>query len=216
VRVNSPSSSTASHVAYLAAALNAAAGLAMLVLLRPGLPGPGGASAAERLVYLQADVALWWGGWIIWHAAAIALLALYLALALRWGRDSPLRCGLALMCAAAGLACDLSAQALWMGLGPRVGERELALVEAAAALLTGYLANGLYTLAGILLTWAGAVHLPRPLFLLALPVWGAGVGLSGASLAGWPLGQVVATGVLLPLVTLWAAAEGRWLQRQPS
>src|SRR5439155_17226939 len=131
-RLPAPSPRAAARAAYLAAGLNAAAGLAMLLLLRPGLPGAGGAGAAARLAYLQSWSALWWAGWLVWHAAALALLGLYLALALRWWAPAPLRCGLALLCGAAGLAADLAAQSLWMGLGPRLGARELALLEAAA------------------------------------------------------------------------------------
>src|SRR5204863_9184250 len=108
---------------------------------------------------VQRFTALWWGGWLVWHAAAISLMAFYLVLALRWGRLAPIRCGLAIVCGAAGLAADLSAQALWMGLVSRIEPRDLPLLESAAGVLSGYLGNGLYTASGLLLTWAGSAEL---------------------------------------------------------
>jgi hypothetical protein len=89
-------------------------------------------------------------------------------------------------------------------------------VESIAGVLTGYLANGLYTAAGILLTWAGARELPRAIVALGVPVWGAGLCLSGASLAHSASGQLWSTAVLMPLFVLWAALVGRWLKRSGS
>src|SRR5439155_874663 len=81
---------------------------------------------------------------------------------------------------------------LYMGVAPRLTPDSFAMVERALSVLTGYLGNGLYTLAGALLVWAGARELPRRLILLSLPVWCAGIGLSAASLLGSAAGQIVA------------------------
>ncbi len=209
------SSRVAGRVALLAAGLNLAAGLAMLALLRPGLPGPG-SSVEARAAFVVANLITWWLGWLVWHAAALALLAFYVALAGRWWRRAPIRCGLALLCAAAALAVDLAGQALYVGLPPRLGVGELALLEAVVTILTGYVANGLYTLAGILLVWAGAAELPRGLVLLSVPVWAAGVALSITSLTLWAEGQIWSAAALVPLLALWAALVGRWLLRRAS
>src|SRR6266542_1273204 len=138
---------TAARAAYLAAALNLAAAVAMLLVLRPGLPAPD-CHLDERAAYLTSHLPTWWGGWLLWHAAAIALLAFYIALASQWWRAAPLRCVLAVLCATAGLAADLSAEALYMGLAPSLPPSALATLETAAGLLTGYVGNGLYTVAG--------------------------------------------------------------------
>jgi hypothetical protein len=54
----------AARVAYAAAGLNLAAGLAMLVFLKPGLPVPG-SLLSERLDFIRGHSRLWWSGWIV-------------------------------------------------------------------------------------------------------------------------------------------------------
>jgi len=70
--------------AYLAAALNLAAEVAILVLLRPGLPA-NGSDLTGRVAYMQLHRTAWWGGWLVWHAAALMpLFVLWSALMGRW------------------------------------------------------------------------------------------------------------------------------------
>jgi hypothetical protein len=206
---------TAARAAYAAAVCNALAPLAMLALLRPGLPVPG-STPEQRLAYVVEHRVLWSLGWLAWHAAALTLLAFYLALALRWRRDAPLRCGLALLCATAGLAVDLGAQAVAMVVMPELGADGFEAVEAAVGVLTGFLGNALYTLAGALLVWAGLRELPRGLVLLSLPVWTAGSALAAASLAQSGAGQVAGVAALFPLLVLWCLGVGRWLTGRAS
>jgi hypothetical protein len=210
-----PSPATAARLAYVAAALNLAAGLAMLVLLRPGLPVPG-SLLSERVGYIRGHPGLWWSGWIIWHAAAISLVLFLFVLAERFRRHAPVRATLAEILSVVGLAVDLAAEAIAMGVAPELAQERFLLVESIAGVLTGYLANGLYTAAGVLLTWAGARELPRTVVALGIPVWSAGLCLSGASLAHSAAGQLWSTAVLMPLFVLWAALVGRWLQRSGS
>jgi hypothetical protein len=205
----------AARAAFLAAGLNLAAAAAMLLLLRPGLPA-GRSGLHDRVAYVAGHTAAWWAGWLFWHAAAIALLGFYLGLAGLWWRSAPARCGLALLCATAGLAADLSAEAIYMGVAPRLPPEGFAAAEATAAMLTGYVGNGLYTVAGMLLTWAGAGQLPPRLLALSVPVWAAGLSLSAASLANSATGQAVSTGILMPLFVLWAGLTGKWLAGRAS
>lgn len=205
----------AAWAAYLASALNLLAVLAMLLVLKPGLPVQGNL-LQERLAYISGHVPFWWTGWLLWHAAAIALLAFYVGLAGQWSRTAPIRCRLALLCAASGMAADISAEALYMSLAGRLGPDVLPTVDAVSGLLTGYVGNGLYTVAGILLVWAGGRDLPRPLLVLSIPVWVAGLSLSAASLAGSAAGQLWSTAVLMPAFVLWTGLMGRWLQRRAS
>jgi hypothetical protein len=209
------SSFIVSRAAYAAAILNLLAPLATLTLLRPGMPLPG-STLAERTTYVATHTGAWRAGWLVWHAAAIALLLFYLALALRWWPRAPLRCGLALLCAGAGMAVDLGAQAVYIGVAPALSGDAYAVVERTAIVLTGYFGNGMYTLAGILLVWAGAGELPRSLVLLSVPVWAAGLALSAASLLDSAGGQFAATAVLLPALAVWSVLTGRWLSRRAS
>lgn len=203
----------AACAAYVAAGLNLAAALAMVLILQPGLPVEGSLHA-DRMTFVNLHPALWWSGWLVWHAAAIGLLAFYVGLAGRWGHRSPLLTTLALLCAAAGLAADLGAETIYMTIAPRLDMDGFVIAESVAGILTGYLGNGLYTVAGILLTWAGAGELPQPLLLLAVPVWAAGLSLSASSLVHSSWGQVWSTALLMPLIVLWTFLVGRWLGGQ--
>ncbi len=205
-----PSPRAVARAAFLASALNLAAALALLVALQPGLPSFSN-GILGRLDYVRGQTVFWWSGWLLWHAAALGLLGFYVGLAGLWRRQAPIRCGLALLCAAAGLAADLSAEALYMGLAPRLGVEGFGLAEAAAGLLTGYVGNGLYTVAGALLTWAGAPNLPKYLVALAIPVWLAGSALAAATLLDSVGGQFWSTAVLMPTFVVWTALTRRWL-----
>ena len=205
----------AARMAFAAAGVHALAAAAMLVALQPGLPVAGSA-LADRMAYVSQQTVAWWLGWLTWHAADLALLAFYVALAGRWGRHAPVRCGLALLLGGAGLADDIGAQAIYMTVASRLGPEAFVVAEVVAGLLTGYVANGLYTLAGILLVWAGAAELPAYLVVLSLPVWVAGLGRCAASLAASPGGQFWSVAVLMPAFILWMLLMGRWLSARAS
>jgi hypothetical protein len=197
----------AARAAFVAAGVHVVAAGAMLVA---------GSALAARQAYVSEHTATWGLGWLVWHAADLALLALYVALAGQWGRRAPLRCGLALLLAGAGLADDLGAQAIYMGVAPRLGPEAFVVAETVTGVLTGYVANGLYTLAGMLLVWAGAAEMPRYLVAASLPVWAAGLGLCAASLAGSPAGQFGSVAVLMPTFVGWTLLLGRWLSARAS
>jgi hypothetical protein len=204
------SSRVAARAAFVAAGVHVLAAAAMHGALQPGLPVAGSA-LADRMAYVSQHSAAWSLGWLAWHAADLTLLAFYVALAGRWGRQAPVRCGLALLLAGAGVAVDLGAQAIYMGVAPRLGPEAFVVAEAVTGVLTGYVGNGLYTVAGILLVWAGAAELPAYLVALSLPVWAAGLGLSAASLAHAPGGQFWSVALLMPAFVIWTLLMGRWL-----
>lgn len=203
------------RAAFIAAGLNLIAALAIVTVLRPGLPGPEG-SVELRRAYVLEHPALWSLGWLTWHAAAIGLLAFYVGLAGLWLNRAPVRCVLGMLAGCAGLAVDLSGQALYLGLPRWLDVPGFALLERAALMLTGYVGNGLYTLGGVLITWAGAAEMPRGLMWLSVPVWLAGVALSVASLSQSPVGQIASTAILMPTLVLWMTLVGRWLRRRAS
>ena len=178
-----------------------------------------------RALWIDEHTPLWQAGWLVWHAAAILLLALFVVLSLRFRERAPVLSRLALVLAAAGLAADLAAETLLLMLQPDVAFGVLGVGRAAAllfltyervaVLLTGYLGNGLYTIAGIMLTWAGRKALPRWLLRLSIPLWGAGLFLSFSSTSPGS-GPGVATAILMPLFVVWAFGVGRWLARGES
>src|SRR6202030_325271 len=100
----------------------------------------------------------------------------------------------ALAVASAGLACDLFAESLLLGWLPSDYGR----IAPFSTLLTGAAANGLYTLAGIILTIATRA-IRGPWLALTWAVWLAGGALTACTLARAPSGIAISTGVLFAL-----------------
>lgn len=201
--------------AYVAAAVNLAAGLVMLLVLRYGLPA-GESDLSARIAYVGDHVLAWRLGWLVWNLAAISLLGFFVVLAARWRARAPILGGLALLCAAAGLAADLGAETILAVVSPGLRGETYAVVESIAVALTGYLGNGLYAVGGILLTVAGRRDLPPVLLWLAAAVWIVALWLSIATLVSSNAGQFASAAALMPLFVLWAALTGRWLSGRAS
>jgi len=200
-----------SQIAVVTGVVNLAAGLVMLVFIRSGVPA-GQGDLDERLSYVAGNGSVWRASWFVWNLAAIALIALYVVLALRWRERAPVLCRVAVVLAAAGLAADVGAETLLMVVSPGAERATFELVESIAFALTGYLGNGLYTVAGILLTIAGRAVLPRPVLVVAWIAWIAGLALSAATLVGSESGQFASTAVLMPVFVLWTFLLARWLR----
>jgi hypothetical protein len=187
---------------YACAAANLAAILTMAVPLRPGtemVP-----AVADRIAYISRHPVLWRAGWAVWIAAAISLVAFYAW----WGgflRRTAWAVA-ALGVASAGIACDLFADSLMIGWLPRDYGR----IAPLATTLTGAAANGLYTLAGVVLTLATR-SLRGPLLALTWAVWLAGGALTVSTLARAPLAMAISTGVLFALFCPWTLWLGRTL-----
>jgi hypothetical protein len=201
--------------AFVAAAVNLLAGLVMLLWLRHGIPA-GESRLSERISYVGDNIIAWRAGWLVWNLAAISLLGFFVVLAACWRERAPILCGLALLCAAGGLAADLGAETILSVVSPGLRGQTFAVVESIAIALTGYLGNGLYAVGGILLTWAGRRELPPMLLWLAGAVWAAALWLSVATLVSSDAGQFASAAVLMPLFVLWAALTGRWLSGRAS
>ena len=201
--------------AYIAAAVNLAAGLVMLVVIRYGIPA-GESDLSARIAYVGNHLLAWRLGWLVWNLAAISLLGFFVVLAARWRERAPILCGLALLCAAAGLAADLGAESILAVVSPGLRGETYAVVESIAVALTGYLGNGLYAVGGILLTVAGRRDLPPMLLWLAAAVWAVALWLSVATLVSSNDGQFASAAALMPLFVLWAALTGRWLRGRAS
>jgi hypothetical protein len=191
---------------YVCAAMNAAAILAMATVLREGtevVP-----AVADRIGYIAGHPALWRAGWVVWIGAAISLVAFYAW----WGsflRRSAVAVA-ALAVASAGLACDLFAESLLLGWLPLDYDR----IAPFSTLLTGAVANGLYTLAGIVLTIATR-SLRGSRLALTWAVWLAGGALTACTLARVPSGIAISTGALFALFCPWVAWLGRTLRSSP-
>jgi hypothetical protein len=189
---------------YACAALNLAAAIFMAAALRFGTEAA--PLVADRVSYIADHPALWRAGWSIWMAAAVSLTAFYAW----WGshlRDQRWAV-VALSIASVGLVCDLFAESLLIGWLPRDYES----IAPLTTMLTGAAANGLYTVAGVVLTLATA-SLRGFLRAMAWAVWIVGGFLTAFTLAGMVNGIAISTAALFALFCPWVVLFGRDLQR---
>ena len=196
-----------SNLAWLAAATHIVASAAMLVWLREGLPG---ASEDVRLAYIASHRAAWMGGWLLWQLAAASLMTLYAVLALRF--RGPLSVA-AMAIGAAGLSLDIASESRYMGVLPSLHGDAFAALDRELEVLIGYGANGLYTLAFVLLAIAGWRAMPLAARALVIPVAVSGFALALASLQHDPRLETITSAILFPLFTLWIVVIALWLRR---
>jgi hypothetical protein len=196
------------------------AGMATLVVLLPGTPLD--ADLHRRARYLCAHRIEWGLGWSTWALAVLALYAFYWTLGRRLAVGGlswipPLVSLLTL----AGLAVDVSGQVIYTTMTPGLarrlldaggGDRAVATgwflwSERIATLLSGGIANGLYTLAGTVLCVAARADPRFPAWLraAALPVWIAGLAISIASVSGAPGWIAVTTAGGMGLFVVWCS-----------
>lgn len=185
---------------YACLAVNAVAALALATVLAPGAAL---APSVESASYVALNAMAWRFGWLAWIAAAIGLLAFFCWWAVRLRRSAAVLAALAL--ATAGVALDVAAESLLIGWAP-----DHPGVIGPALRLSGIGANGLYSVAGVLLAWRTR-GLPSWLGAWTWAVWIAGGALSLAAVAGSDLASQVATAVLFALFLPWLAVFGKRL-----
>jgi len=182
----------------------------MLFLLRRGLPG---FPEEERLAYIATHRAAWLVGWLLWQLAAISLLAFYVNLAGRLRKPLGF---FALPPATAGLALDIACESRYMGVLPELRGEAFEAMDRDLEVLIGYGANGLYTVALVLLVIAGWRVLPKTALALAGPVAASGLALAIASLQHDARLELITSAILFPLLTLFIVVIGLWLRREES
>lgn len=180
----------------------------MLVFLRPGLPG---FPEDQRLAAMQGSG--WVFGWVLWHIAALSLIALYAVLALRFKGILSIT---AMAAATAGLALDITCESKYIGVLPQLRGDDFARLDRELEVLIGYAANGLYTIAFILLVVAGWRVLPKLALALSGAVAGSGIGLALASLRGDARLETISSAILFSSLIVWIALVARWLRSEES
>jgi hypothetical protein len=115
----------------------------------------------------------------------------------------------------------LGAEAIEMGVIPSLARHALtrrsggsvdeitpliAVFDRTAVMLTGYVANGLYSLSAILMTGLTWRLVPAWVWAPGLAVGLCGLALSAASLAGWIDGMMWSTALLIPCIVVWQTA----------
>jgi hypothetical protein len=185
---------------FACAIVNAAAALALATVLAPGVslaPTPAGSA------YVADHLEPWRLGWALWIAAAVSLLAFFWWWASRLGWPVIARVAVAL--AAAGVVADVSAESRLVAWSP-----DQPFDIAGPLRLSGIVANGLYSIAGAILT-TRTPGLPRWLAQWSWAVWVIGVGLAGAAAVGSDEASRLFTGALFVLFVPWLVVFGRRL-----
>ena len=180
------------------------AGLSMALILSQGLETT--PDVQKRLAFVAEHRALWTFGWLTWTAAAIAILYFYVMFV-----EAILPAShLPIFLTVAGLAPDLSAQAIEIGVLPSVANNaELFLtLHRVAIMLSGYLANGLYSVSAMILAWRARYVYPFWVTLPGIAVSIFGIALSVAALLNSVSGMFWANVVLMPVLLFWLA--GIW------
>lgn len=194
------------RAAWLSLGVHLIAGLAMALVLRWGLET--NPDLGMRLRFLTERTWLWRAAWGTWNIAALSIIWFFYAFA------RALPAGLsraALRIGFAAVALDLSAEAIEMWHLPGLAADALAgqgvgafhAAHRAAVLLTGFGANGLYTLASVILVWSSRTAFPR---WTKIPGWGvgaAGAALSWAAWTGSTAGMFWTNVFLVPCITAW-------------
>lgn len=179
------------------AAVNAVAVFVLALWLAPGTPVV--ADLAERERYVREHADLWRVGWSVWMLAAATLVWFY-----AWWRARVGAPRVALVLAAAGIVADWSSELLLIVAAPTA----YADIAPFAFFLTGAIANGLYTVAGVMLTLATRLTTAERVY--AAVMWSAGVVLSLGAVASLPLLTAAASAVLFALFCPWCV----WLARR--
>jgi hypothetical protein len=189
---------------WLCALLNAAAAVALALFLRQGTPVV--ANLEDRASYIADHSIRWRLGWLLWMAAAVSLASLYAW----WAAHLPNKSiGIAAwLIGAAGVPFDFLIESLFVGWLPA----DMDGIQRASVPMTGGIANGLYTIAGVILTISTPSIRGRYLFW-AWAVWSSGILLSIASFAGSLHVVAVSTAALMVLFCPWAALLGLHLAR---
>lgn len=191
------------------------AGLALAVVaMRPGTPL---VDLSERRAYLADFPPAWTLGWAVWMLCTLALIAFFAALAHRLADAGP-GPPLAVTLAAAGGAVDLLCDTIHIMVTPRLAARapeELFLAFEGTAITAGLIvANGLYTVATLLLTLCLA---RRPGLSPAVVPLGYGVFVCGtvmvaAGFAVSPRLMELSTGPTIGLFCIWTLLVARSLE----
>ncbi|MGH2378822.1 MAG: hypothetical protein ACRDGT_10145 [Candidatus Limnocylindria bacterium] len=183
--------------AYFCAAANLAAVVAMATVLAPGTTL---VDEPARAAYVRENAALWRAGWSLWVLAAISLLVFY-----RWWAQR-IRASVALLwIAAAGFAVDLVAESLLIVVAPERPD-----VARVSFILTGGVANGLYTLAGALLSRL-TPGMDGVFARWTWTMWTLGAVLSVVTFLELPIAIAAASAALFALFIPWCVAMGRRL-----
>lgn len=189
-----------SRAAWICAVVNGAAALTLATVLAPGVSL---VPTAAQAAYVTDHLASWRIGWALWIAAALSLLAFFRWWANRSGWSIVARA--AIVVAVVGVLADIGAESrliAWTPGQPFDLDGPLR--------LSGVVANGAYSIAGLLLLSRTPV-LPSWLGAWSWAVWLLGIGLAFAAAASSDDASRALTAALFVLFIPWLVVFGRRL-----
>lgn len=198
-----------SRAAWVAFAVHLLAGLAMALVLRHGLET--NPDLTDRLRFVARHRLLWTSAWLCWTVAAVTILILNarFAAAHRSAGVSPAPLRAAVLLTIVAVAADWSAQAIEVfvlpGLAAAADATRFLAWHRDAVVLTGFLANALYTTSTLLLVWATRRAYPRWIRAAGFGIVAGGAFLSAAAWADSAIGMLLANVVLVPCLLAWLA-----------
>lgn len=212
-----PTKERAGRPLSFAALVNAVLHLAGLVLaqvaIRPGSPL---VAVADRIDYVAGRPLAWTVAWLVWGLCAFALLV-FLALASRRRGEASVLGSLALALGAAGVGVDLLCDTLYVTVLPAVaaeGQASLFLVAERALGAGGVVvANGLYSVAVLLVTFDRRPGLSRGGASLGYVTFASGLLMAAGGLAGEIRVVAFATGPTILSFVAWALVVAWDLER---
>ncbi len=205
--------------AWLSIAVHGIAGLAMALILQHGLMS--NSDVLQRLRFITENSGWWIGAWLTWNAAALSILYFYVTFARahrRAGQSSREVVKFAVLVSVAAVAVDLAAEAIELEVLPGLAHEVLLddteqtsgasfhmflVVHRIAVMMTGFLANGLYTVSAVLLVWSSMQAYPKWIWMGGFAVGLSGCGLSVAALIDSVQGMIWSNVALLPCLLIW-------------
>ena len=211
--------------ARVALATHLLAGLAMATILRQGLET--NPVLGDRVRFIADHVVLWRLAWLSWSVAAVSILYFFASFVSAHGMsatDPAGGRGLVLMLGVVAVATDLTAEMIEIGVAPGLARQAVAEMAgsdaspSAAALfvafhrtsvmLSGFLANGLYSVIVLVLSVVGRRQYPKWVSWAGIGVGLSGIVLSAACLIDSVDGMVWSNVALVPLLLVWLAGVG--------
>jgi hypothetical protein len=200
---------------FICSAIHTLGMLAIVFLLRPGLGTQ--PDVIQRATYVAGHSAWWSIGWVIWMLCALSLIVFYTW----WGcrLAHPVTATIAVFLTAVGSVCDLSGEAfssLVQVQRARQAVTDPSTFDSAGfmtgetwtVMLSAGVANLLYVVSGILLTWS-TKNLPWPVAAAMWATWIAGLWMTLSACAGSVPGIVASTAITIPLLICWTFWMGR-------
>ena len=154
----------------------------------------------DRLAFLINHRVLWTFGWFAWTIAALAILYFYFVFAAHQRKSH-----FAVYLTVAALGPDLAAQAIEIGVLPNAAPDLFLALHRVAVMLSGYVANGLYSVTALILVWGARHAYPAWVSIIGLAVGVFGIALSVAALLDSAGGMFWTNVFLVPCLLLWLA-----------